>query len=231
MSQIQKILIIEDSEDIVEAINIALKIRWPFIKIFSTESGEEGLELIEKGDPNVVILDIGLPDINGYNVLKNIRLFSDVPVMILTVRGDEADIVKGLELGADEYIVKPFKQLELLSRIRVITRRKYACFEENPITKGNCTLNPSERIFSSEQGIVNLTKTESILMAKLMINEGNLVTYDSLAIEVWGNDYPDSSAALRVYIKRLREKIEHIPNQPRHIITRSGLGYIFKSNK
>ena len=230
MSQIKKILVIEDSEDIVEAISIALKIRWPYVKITSTKSGEEGLSLVETENPDVVILDVGLPDISGYNVLKNIRLFSDVPVMILTVRGDEADIVKGLELGADEYVVKPFKQLELLSRLRVITRRRCLFFEDTPITKGKFTLNTFERVFVSEKGTANLTRTENIILAKLMINEGNVVTYSALATEVWGNDYPDSSAALKVYIKRLRDKIEPHPCKPRLIITRSGLGYIFKSS-
>jgi two-component system KDP operon response regulator KdpE len=227
MNEITKILLVEDNEEIVEAISIALKIRWPQINITATCKGEEGISLVEQENPDVVILDIGLPDISGYNVLKAIRLFSDVPVMMLTARGEESDIVKGLELGADEYIVKPFKQLELLSRLKVITRRRCYCCEELPISKGKFILNPLDRTLSAGDEIINLTKTESVLLGKLMINEGNVVRYSSLAAEIWGNDYPDASAALKVYIRRLRDKIEPSPHHPRYILTRSGLGYMF----
>jgi len=119
-----KILVIEDSPAIVETISLALEMRWPEAKIISTALGENGVKMVETQSPDAVILDLGLPDSSGYDVLKRIRLFSQVPVLILTVRADESDIVKGLEWGADDYMIKPFKQLELLSRLKVIMRRR-----------------------------------------------------------------------------------------------------------
>jgi two-component system KDP operon response regulator KdpE len=142
---VKKVLIIEDSDEIVESISIALRIRWPQVKTLYTDKGEQGIEMVEKEKPDIVILDIGLPDMSGFDVLKQIRLFSQVPVMILTVRKDEADVVKGLEMGADEYVIKPFRQLELLSRIRVLTRRPHLLGEETPIIACQFHLNPINR--------------------------------------------------------------------------------------
>ncbi len=224
---VSKILVIEDSEEIVDAITIALKIRWPQSKTISTDRGEEGIELVEKENPDVVILDIGLPDINGFEVLKQIRLFSEVPVMILTVRRDESEIVKGLELGADEYVIKPFKQLELLSRIRAITRRHCHLDEDSSILIGDLYFSPSSRTISRAGESISLTRTECIILAKLLANKGKVVNHTSLAEEIWGNDYPDASSALKVYIRRLRNKIEPDPSHPRYILTKSGLGYLF----
>jgi len=118
-----KALIIEDSPEIVEAVSIIIEMRWPETKIVSTELGERGIDLAVGVSPSVIILDIGLPDISGFEVLKRIRLFSDIPILILTVSSDEPSIAKGLEWGADGYIIKPFKQRELLSRIEEALRR------------------------------------------------------------------------------------------------------------
>ena len=118
-----KVLIIEDDRDIVDVIKLAFDIRWPDAKIVSTHLGERGIELVEEESPDVVILDLGLVDVSGFDALKRIRMFSNVPVLILTVRAEESDIVRGLEWGADDYMVKPFRQLELLSRIRALVRR------------------------------------------------------------------------------------------------------------
>ena len=124
-----RILIIEDDQSIVEAISLALQIIWPDAKLLSTHLGEKGIELLQSENPDVIILDLGLPDISGFEVLKRVRLFSEVPILILTVRSDEADIVKGLEWGADDYVIKPFRQMELLSRIKLVTRRRGAFLE------------------------------------------------------------------------------------------------------
>ena len=113
-----KVLIVEDSPEIVEAVSIIMEMHWPDSKIISTELGEQGIALVESASPSVIILDIGLPDISGFEVLRRIRLFSEIPILLLTVTSDEPSIVKGLEWGADAYIVKPFKQQELLSKIQ-----------------------------------------------------------------------------------------------------------------
>lgn len=227
MADLNKVLIIEDSEDVVEAISVALQIRWPQLKIFSTGEGEEGLELAIKKSPDIIILDLGLIDISGFEVLKRIRLFSNVPVIILTVRGDEADVIKGLELGADEYIIKPFRQLELLARIKAITRRIYAIEGEHPFVSGKFYFDSSNRIVKFGERQAVLTHTENIILLKLVQNLDIVVTHSKLAEDIWGNSYPEAADSIKVYVRRLRKKIEPDPSHPRLIITKPGLGYLF----
>ena len=121
--RIMKVLIIEDDRETVEYVNLAFKLGWPEVELISTPLGEEGIELVERESPDIVILDLGLPDVDGSEVLKRIRLFSTVPIIIMTVRKDEASIVKELECGADKYLSKPFDQMELLAQVRALARR------------------------------------------------------------------------------------------------------------
>jgi len=221
-----KVLIIEDDAEIVQVVSIAFNIRWPEAQVVSTPNGERGVELVESENPDVVILDLGLPDISGFEALKNIRDFSQVPIIILTVRSEEADIVRALESGADDYMVKPFRQLELLSRIRALTRRTGHPSEETPLIHGQLRFHPSTRqLFCGEREIC-LTRTESSILHHLMRNAGQVVTYSGLAESVWGEDYPDAVDSLRVYIRRLREKLEAEPSQPQLILTKPGIGYL-----
>ena len=136
-----KVLIIEDAPEIVEAVSIIIEMRWPEAKVISTALGEQGIDLAGSASPSVIILDLGLPDISGFDVLKRIRLFSDIPILILTVSSDEPSIVKGLEWGADDYIIKPFKQLELLSRIQGALRR-YNTQGDKPLVYGQLRFDP-----------------------------------------------------------------------------------------
>ena len=221
-----KVLIIEDDHEIVEVISLAFQIRWPEVKLVSTHLGEKGVELVESEEPDVVILDLGLPDIGGFDVLKEIRAFSDVPVLILTVRGEEADVVKGLEWGADDYMVKPFRQLELLSRIKALTRRASPSDRETPLVYGELSFDPSTRQLSYGQREINLTRTEGIILHSLMRNAGQVVTHSTLAEAVWGEDYPDATSALKVHILRLRQKLEVDSSQPKLILTKTGIGYL-----
>jgi len=221
-----KVLVIEDDREIIEIITLAFEIRWPDVNLVSTHLGEKGIELVESDSPDVVILDLGLPDISGFDALKEIRTFSSVPILILTVRGEEADIVKGLEWGADDYMTKPFHQLELLSRIKALTRRTGSISDETPLVCGELRFDPIARqLFRGEEEI-NLTRTEGNVLHFLMRNAGQTATYASLAEAVWGEDYPDSVDSLRVYIRRLREKIEPNPDNPQIILTRMGVGYL-----
>ena len=221
-----KVLIIEDDQAIVEAISLALQISWTESKIVSTHSGEKGIELVESENPDVVILDLGLPDISGFDVLKQVRLFSTVPILILTVRSDEADIVKGLEWGADDYMVKPFRQMELLSRIKLVTRRRGSLVEEAPLVCGQLRFDPGMwQLFYGENEI-SLTPTEGSILSHLMRNVGRVVTHSSLAEALWGMDYPDAADNLRVHIRRLRTKLEADPSHPQIILTKSGIGYL-----
>ena len=189
------------------------------------------MELVESAKPDVVVLDLGLPDISGYDVLKEIRAFSDVPLVILTVRGEEADITRGLEGGADEYITKPFRQMELLSRIRALLRRANRSVSEKPLVSGNLTFNVKTRQVLYKQKEIDLTRTESIILHELMKNAGQVVTYTRLAEAIWGDDYPDAVESLRVYISRIREKIETDSETQELIITKPGIGYILTTQK
>jgi two-component system, OmpR family, response regulator VicR len=221
-----KILIIEDDQQIVEAITLAFQIRWPEAKLVSTQQGEKGIELVENEKPDIVILDLGLPDINGYDVLKQIRMFSDLPILILTARTEESDIVKGLEWGADDYMIKPFRQLELLSRIKALTRRRSGPETDTPLNVGAFNFNPStgQLVYNNKE--INLTPTEGRILHHLMRNVGQVVTHSSLADAVWGEDYPGAVDSLKVYIRRLREKLETDPQQPTLIMTKAGVGYL-----
>jgi len=221
-----KVLIIEDDQAIVEAISLALQLSWPEAKLVSTHLGERGIDLVEKENPDVVILDLGLPDISGFEVLKQVRLFSTVPILILTVRSDEVDIVKGLEWGADDYVVKPFRQMELLSRIKLVTRRRVPLVEEAPLVCGKLRFDPGTwQLFYGEKEI-SLTPTEGSIISHLMKNAGRVVTHSSLAEALWGVDYPDAADTLRVHIRRLRTKLEVDPSHPQIILTKAGIGYI-----
>jgi len=227
MNDLNKVLIIEDNDEVVEAVSLALQIRWPRAAVISTDSGEKGIELVEKERPDIVILDLGLPDINGFEVLKGIRNFSSVPIIILTVRGEETDIVKGLELGADEYIVKPFRQFELLSRVRALTRRQSTIEENTPIVLGPLCFYPVERVVKYKGREINLTHSENVILQQLMERAGIVASHEILAQELWGNNYPDAISGIKVYIRRLRQKIEEDPDHPKLILTRHGLGYLF----
>ena len=221
-----KLLIIEDDEEIIEAISLAFQIRWPEARIISTRYGKKGVELVETEQPDIVILDLGLPDTNGFDVLRKVRLFSEVPIIILTVRSEEADVIKGLEWGADDYIVKPFKQLELLARIKAQIRRQ-GQHEEERISSGPLKLDTATGQLFRNGKEINLTVTETRILGHLMRNAGYVVTHSSIAEAVWGDNYPGAADSLKVHIRRLREKIEDNPSNPVFIVTKPGVGYLF----
>ncbi len=220
-----KVLLIEDDHEIIEAITLVFQIRWPEAKVISTRLGRKGIELVESEAPDIVILDLGLPDINGFEVLRQVRLFSRVPIIILTVRADEADVVKGLEWGADDYITKPFRQLELLSRVKALIRRQNPA-EESVLVCGPLRLDTTASQLYYGGREIALTVTETRILGHLMKSAGHVVTHSSLSEAVWDNDYPGAADSLKVHIRRLREKIETDPSHPQLILTRTGLGYL-----
>ena len=225
-AKLWKVLIIEDDNAIVNFVRLAFKMRWPDAELLSARLGEEGLDLIESEKPDLVILDLGLPDIDGFEVLGQIRLFSSVPVVILTVSGEESDMVKGLALGADDYIVKPFRQMEFLARLKSQLRRKGSPDEEAPIVCGPLRLDPSTFELTYRGKQISLTVIEGRIMRYLMQNAGHVVTHSRLGEVIWGEDYPGAVDSLRVYIRHLREKLETDPGNPRLILTKVGVGYL-----
>ncbi|MEE8374134.1 MAG: response regulator transcription factor [Dehalococcoidia bacterium] len=229
-----KVLIVEDAPEIVEVISVGLETQWPEVEIVSTGLGESGVKSAKKEMPDVIILDLGLPDISGYEVLKRVREFSNVPIIILTVRADEADVFKGLEWGADDYMVKPFKQAELFSRIRALMRRATLAPAEDLLVYGQLSFDPASRVVYCRGKESHLTETEGRLLRGLVESAGEVVARPLLAIAIWGEDSvtlgqldrQGAEAALDRHVRRLREKIERDADFPEVVITVSG-GYTF----
>ncbi len=225
-----KVLLVEDNKEIQEAITLIFELHWPGSEVLISGEGTQGITLTEEESPDVVILDLGLPDIDGFKVLKGVRDFSDVPIIILTVRGDEIDKVRGLELGADDYIVKPFSHMELLARVRAVLRRSHIPElkeAEKPIVLPNLSIDFSSRTVTKKGKKIKLTPTEFNLLQCLVRNEGKVLTHHALLTKVWGEEYTDSSEYLKVYIQRLRDKLEEDSAHPQLLISERGVGYKF----
>ncbi|MFC1951131.1 response regulator transcription factor [Chloroflexota bacterium] len=223
-----KLLIIEDNPEIIEAVSLCFELRWPEVNVISTDKGNTGVGLAESESPDLVILDLGLPDIDGFEVLRQIRLFSDTPVIILTVRGEELDKIKGLELGADDYVVKPFSHMELLARVKAVLRRSQMPElrgDEKPFVHGKLKVDFSSREITVGGNMVKLTPIEYNLLYQMIRNEGRVLTHRFLLEKVWGEEYIDATDYLKKYIQRLRQKLEDNSENPRLIITERGVGY------
>lgn len=225
-----KVLVIDDSPEIIEVVSLCFQLRWPNAELSSSAEGEKGLLLVETENPDIVILDIGLPDIDGFEVLRQIRLFSDVPVIILTVRDEEIDKVKGFELGADDYVTKPFSHLELLARVAAALRRRSSLpFGEHaePFTSDDLYIDYSTRQVLVRGKEAKLTPIEYGLLYNLTRNAGRVISHSDLLEKVQGSEYADAIENLKVYIQRLRGKIENDRSNPRLILTERGVGYRF----
>jgi len=177
----------------------------------------------------VIILDLGLPDISGFDVLKRIRLFSDIPILILTVSSDEPSIVKGLEWGANDYIVKPFKQLDFLTRLQVVLRL-YNKKGDRPLVYGQLRYDPKSMQVVNGTNEMQISRTEGIILGQLMRNAGAVVTYSDLSDLIWGVDFAGASDSIRVHIHHLREKLEAEPGKPKLILNKPNVGYYLANN-
>jgi DNA-binding response OmpR family regulator len=225
-----KVLVIEDDPGIIEVVSLCFQLRWSGTNVISAANGREGVTLVENESPDVVILDIGLPDIDGYQVLKEIRRFSDVPVLMLTVRGEDTDVAKGLELGADDYITKPFSHIELIARVQAVLRRSQGLAvtdEERPFTSGKLSVDFNRNEVMLAGHPVKLTSTERKLLYYLIRNEGRILSHESLLAKVWGDTYVDARDLLRVHIQHIRQKLEDNAESPNIIVTEHGIGYKF----
>ena len=225
-----KVLVIEDDPGIIEVVSLCFQLRWSGTTVISAANGRDGIELVESESPDVVILDIGLPDMDGYQVLKEIRRFADVPVLMLTVRGEDTDVAKGLELGADDYITKPFSHIELIARVQAVLRRAQGLAvtdEERPFTSGKLSVDFNRNEVTINGEPIKLTSTERKLLYYLIRNEGRILSHESLLTKVWGDTYVDARDLLRVHIQHLRQKLEDDAESPSVIVTEHGIGYKF----
>ncbi len=227
-----KVVVIDDSPEIIEVVSLCFQLRWSGTTLVSASEGTKGLELIEAENPDMVILDIGLPDMDGFQVLREIRLFSQVPVIMLTVRGEDTDVAKGLELGADDYIVKPFSHIELIARVQAVLRRVQGLSvttEELPFVSGKLSVDFASNEVMVSGKSVKLSATESKLLHHLIRNEGRLLSHENLLTKVCGETYRDARDLLRVHIQHLRQKLEDSVELPSIITTEHGMGYKFVS--
>jgi two-component system, OmpR family, KDP operon response regulator KdpE len=225
-----KVLIIDDDPDILEIVSLVFTVNWHDWQVATATTGEGGLDLIESEHPDVVLLDVRLPDVDGFEVCRQIRSFSDVPILMLTARDSEADKVRGLELGADDYLTKPFSHLELLARVRAVLRRAAMPLPTSvgpDASVGELTINFARHEVTRDGARVNLTPTEYSLLYHLVRNAGQVMPHATLLAKVWGHEYVEEADYLKVYIGRLRAKIEEDPRQPRLILTERGVGYRF----
>jgi DNA-binding response OmpR family regulator len=225
---LHRILMVDDEPHLVRAVRMYLELQG--FTVFGAHSGEEALDAVREKLPDLVVLDVRMPGLDGFETLEELRRFSEAPVVMLTARGDEDQKVRGLALGADDYITKPFSQRELLARIQAVLRRA-----QQP------TLVPRTRIeVDSDLAIdfdlgqvhvrgqpVRLTATEYRLLYHLASNPGRLMPYETLLAKVWGYEYREEHHYVRLYISYLRQKLEPDPSHPKYIFTEPGLGYRF----
>jgi len=221
-----EVLLIEDDPNMVGIISLAFQLRLPEARLIPTNYGERGIELVRNKVPNIVILDLGLPDVDGFDVLERIRMFSSVPILILTARGEEADILRGVELGADDYTVKPFRQMELLARAKMLALRASPRETAAPMMCGPLYFHPPTRQLLYYGRQVAITATEADILFQLMKAPGQVVVYSTLAETVWGEDYPGADESLKIHVERLRTRLDEDPGAPQLILSQPGVGYV-----
>ena len=225
-----RILVVDDAPDVVESVRLGFTLQWREVEVLGASDGEQALDLVEKETPDIVLLDIGLPGRDGFDVLRELRTFSDVPVVMLTARDDAMDKVKGLELGADDYVTKPFNHLELMARVRAVLRRHdmpAPASRAPSFRSGDLEMDFARQEVRLRGEPVDLTPTEYKLLYHLVRNAGHVLQHGTLLAKVWGREYMDETDYVRVYIRRLREKLGDDPERPRYIQTERRLGYRF----
>jgi two-component system, OmpR family, KDP operon response regulator KdpE len=218
-----KALIIDDEPQLRKL--IAINLEQQGIAVVSAATGREGVVMAASHQPDIILLDLGLPDRNGHEILTELQQWFANPVLILSARNTEEDIVKALDNGAADYIVKPFRTGELMARLRTALRQKRNAGSEPIIVLGDLTIDLASRQVTRDGNEVHLTVTEFKLLAIMASNEGRVVTHRFLLNEVWGIAYQTETQYLRVFVAQLRKKLEKDPNRPAHLLTENGIGY------
>jgi len=229
MNQGARILIIDDESQIRKLLNVSLKAHGFIIE--EAALGRDGINRAAFFKPDLLIVDLGLPDIDGKEIVREIRQWSNAPIIILTARDQEQEKIDALDAGADDYITKPFSMGELMARIRVCLRRMATSESEPLLTCGGLTVDLIQRRVAVEGQEVKLTPTEYEIIKLLAQHAGRVLTHKQLLKAVWGNSYNDDTHYIRVYIGQLRRKIEIDSAQPKYIVTESGIGYRLMGDK
>jgi two-component system KDP operon response regulator KdpE len=223
-----RVLVVDDEPQILRALKINLSVRG--YEVVTAATGAGALRAAAEQRPDVVILDLGLPDISGIEVLAGLRGWLTVPVIVLSARTDSADKVEALDAGADDYVTKPFGMDEFLARLRAAARRNAATAEiDQPIVEtASFTVDLAAKKVTKNGREVHLTPTEWGMLEMLVRNRGKLVGRDELLTQVWGPAYAKETQYLRVYLAQLRRKLEDDPSNPKHLLTEAGMGYRFE---
>jgi two-component system KDP operon response regulator KdpE len=221
-----RVLVVDDEAQIRRALTTNLRARGYDVDQAST--GEQALTLAADHHPDVVILDIGLPGVDGIDVLRGLRGWSSVPVIMLTVREDESDKIEALDAGADDYVTKPFSMGELLARLRAALRRRAPVDEQAVVATDDFTIDLASKRVQRDGEDVHLTPLEWGVVEVLVRHPGKLVTQRQLLQEVWGPQYETETNYLRLYLAQIRRKLEPEPSRPRYFVTEPGMGYRFE---
>jgi two-component system KDP operon response regulator KdpE len=223
----EKILVVDDEPRVVRLVSEVLKAVG--YQVIAAASGEPAIEMVALEQPDLVLLDILLPrGLDGYEICRRIREFSEVPVVMLTAKALESDILRGFDVGADDYLTKPFSAKELVARVKAVLRRTQRPEEmvTTTLTCGELEINFARRIVEVRGEKVSLTRTEYALLRQLALNTNRVMLHQDLLTTVWGSEYRDDIDYLRAYIRYLRRKLEVDPSNPRYILTSPGVGYM-----
>lgn len=228
-----KILIAEDSQDVAQVVAFGARMTWPNCDVAVAESGAEALQRFGEGVPDLVILDVSMPPPNGFEVCRSIRETSQVPILMLTVRDATVDKVRALDLGADDYLTKPFDHIELLARLRALARRSsVAPMPAGPgFVSGDFSLDYATHEVRVRGDVVQLTSTEYRLLEVLVRHAGTTLPHQLLLERAWGPEYISDAQYLKVFVRRLRQKLGDDADRPRYIQTQWGIGYRFVASR
>jgi len=222
------ILVIDDEIQIRKLLEISLEAN--DYKVLFAVDGKEGITMAASHQPDLILLDLGLPDEDGQEILVKLREWFQNPIIILSVKSAEEEIVRALDQGANDYLTKPFRTQELLARMRTALRGKTNQNKNESIMKfGLVTVDFASRTVKVKEEIIKLTATEYALLSLLLKNDGRVLTHHYILKEIWGNSYSEQTQYLRVFVAQLRKKLEEDPNRPKYILTESGVGYRFNS--
>ncbi|MZP29946.1 response regulator [Heliobacterium undosum] len=219
----QRILVVDDESQIRKMLKVGLSAHE--YEVVEADTGRDAIQQVALTHPDLVVLDMGLPDIDGLRVVTELRDWSNVPIIIVSARDQEGEKIAALDAGADDYVTKPFGMGELLARIRVALRNTMGKEEKPVILLGGLSIDLARRMVAVDGEEIKLTPTEYEMLKLLAVNQGKVVTHRQILRHIWGKAYEQETHYLRVYIRQLRQKIETNPSQPQHLITEPGIGY------
>lgn len=225
-----KILVIDDDETLTEVLELNLRAKG--YQVMTANTGLDGIKLAYETHPDLIVLDVMMPEMDGYDTCKRLREMSDVPILFLTAKGLEQDLIKGFEVGGDDYVRKPFSLREVEARVQALLKRRVNRDKsDNHYDDGRLRIDLETQHVYRDGEMVHLTPTEFRLLRALVKNMGAVVTHEELLRKAWGEGYTDATASLSLYIRYLREKIEDNPGDPNYILTKWGIGYWFADRR